>query len=200
MSFPRTPNTALSAALEAADSSMAGEKESQRADQAGASSCLHAPATTLSCQFPRKRQALQSKGWETTSPQGFGHEQVPTQALGFPHAQKIPGENEAQGEHQLQSQQQLFSPKQLYWELLHPNSGPKTRSPTPVKIPSTSSKHKAGTSPHLILVLPHIKKCSQDSLWPSPVGLGPSIGTGRSHLFKLESHRNPSPQSLLLHP
>lgn len=54
--------------------------------------------------FPGKRQALQSKGWETTSPQGFGCEQVPTQALGFPHALKIPGENEAQGEHQLQSQ------------------------------------------------------------------------------------------------
>lgn len=110
VSFPRTPNTALSAALEAADSSVAGEKEPQRADQARAGSCLHAPATSLSCQChagcysPEKKQALQSKGWETTSPQGFGHEQVPTQALSFPYALKIHGENEALDENQLQRQ------------------------------------------------------------------------------------------------
>lgn len=54
--------------------------------------------------LPGKKQALQSKGWETTSPQGFGHEEVSTQALGFPHALKIPGDNKEQGEHKLQSQ------------------------------------------------------------------------------------------------
>lgn len=45
--------------------------------------------------------------------------------------------------------QQLFSPKQLHWQFLHPNSGPKTRNPTPVKISSTSAKHKAGTTPNI---------------------------------------------------
>lgn len=49
--------------------------------------------------FPKKKHTLQSKGWETTSPQGFEHEHVPNQAPGFPYALKIPGENEAQGEH-----------------------------------------------------------------------------------------------------
>lgn len=161
MSFPRTPNTALSAALEAADSSMAREKEPRREDQARAGSCLHAPATSLSCpchtgcHSPERNKPCRPKAGKQLLPRVLGM----NTPLPKHWASQCPKKSLWKTKHRVKTsskatcggavKQQLFSPKQLHWESLHPNSGPKTRNPTSVKIPSTPSKHEAGTTPNI---------------------------------------------------
>lgn len=148
MSFPRPPHTALSAALEATDSSTAGEKNPRREEQAGAGSCLHPPplpwaASAAPAAIPQKELSPVERGVGNCTgmagnwllPRAVSMSRSLPKALGFPRALKIPGENstalkDGGGSFGVAVKQKLFSPKCLHWEFLCPNSDSKTRKPT----------------------------------------------------------------------
>lgn len=159
---------------------------------AGKNQQLPAPptATPLSCQCcsgwrsPERAKPCGARGgkrhWDgrkMASAQGFWYERVPTPSTQLPECPKNPRERGIRGLTPALKgcdgasfggalKQKLFPPKGLHWEFLRPNSGSKTRKPTPGathhicgEIASASLKHEGGTSPQRpVPALPHIKR------------------------------------------